>query len=306
MPTPAPAVAPSPRLPSEEPDRRVAEVLRRGFLRRKCGLGGATRGFLRRMYGMARRGSTAADDLLAATLAGLPRDEHGYLLPSGAPIPVSLARVEDSECLNTQIDLQAQRWPTVDRRVLATLWWYSVSQVFLTPTVASLFVTGQALSPRLADVELHWLPDGRVFTARSTAVLDGDSGVRSVAVALRESLELAIPAVARAGARRERPLWAIATDSLANRLLWVGRARGEVARASSLAERLAELIGAPLPAPRYVDVDRRSPRKGHVRFVRRGSCCLVYLEPGESKCASCPRLAPVNRHVLLRAAADFA
>ncbi len=251
-------------------------------------------------------GSTAADELLASTAGGLPREEHGYLLPTGAPIPISFARVDDSEWLDAQIGLQAQRWPSVDRRVLATLWWYSVSQVFLTPTVAALFVTGQALSPRTADVELHWLPDGRVFTAGSLAVLDGGNDVRSVAAALRESFELAIPAVARAGARRERPLWAIATDSLANRLLWVGRARGEVDRATELTVTLTELIGPPMPAPRYVDVERRPPRKGRVRFVRRGSCCLVYLEPNEAKCASCPRLSPISRESLLRTAADFA
>ena len=258
------------------------------------------------MSGVAQVGSTVADELLAATVAGLRPAEHGYLVAAGEPLPVSFALVDDPEWLNTQIVLQAQRWPTVDRRVLATLWWYSVSQVFLTPTVASMLVTGQALSARPADVEMHWLPDGRVFTARSTAVLDRGNDVRSVAAALRDSLDLAIPAVARAGAGRERPLWAIATDSLANRLLWVGRARGEVDRATALAGTLAELIGAPMPAPRYVDVDRRPPRQGQVRFVRRGSCCLVYLEPGEAKCSSCPRLPPSSRQALLRTAADFA
>ncbi|MGI8698639.1 MAG: hypothetical protein ACR2J0_05785, partial [Mycobacteriales bacterium] len=139
---------------------------------------------------MARVGSTAADELLVATVAGLPEGEYGYLLPVGAPIPVSFASVADPDWLDTQIGLQAQRWPTVDCRVLATLWWYSVSQVFLTPTVTSLFVTGQALSPRPADMELHWLPDGRVFTAASMAVLDGGNDVRSVAAALRDSLEM--------------------------------------------------------------------------------------------------------------------
>ena len=249
-------------------------------------------------------GTSAAERVLAATLAGLPREEYGYLLPAGRPLPVCFARVTDARWLDTQIGLQAQRWRSVDRRVLATLWWYSISQVFLTPTIASFLVTGQALSPLPGDVELHWLPDGRVFTARSTAVLEGSDAVESIAAALRDSFDCAIPAVARAGAKRERPLWAIATDSLANRLLLLGRARGEVERAGSLAATLAELIGAPLPSPRYVDVDRRPPGKGHARFVRRASCCLVYLEPGEAKCVSCPRLTPDRRTALLRTAAD--
>ncbi|CAN5293325.1 (2Fe-2S)-binding protein [soil metagenome] len=260
------------------------------------------------------KGTTAADELLAETVAGLPVREHGYLLPTGVPLSVPFARVQDADWLNTQIGLQARRWPTAERRVLATLWWYSVSQVFLTPTIASLFVTGRALSPRPDDVQLHWLPDGRVFTARSTVVLEAGAGekdgaaacLETVAAALRDSFEIAIPAVAGAGARRERPLWAIGTDSLANRLLWVGRAHGEIDRATSLARELVELIGAPMPVPRVVDVDRRPPRTGKARFVRRGSCCLVYLEPGQPKCASCPRLAAQDRRTALESAADHA
>ncbi|MBA3800942.1 MAG: (2Fe-2S)-binding protein [Geodermatophilaceae bacterium] len=255
--------------------------------------------------------ATAAAALLARTLAGMPRDQHSLLVSSGQSQPApfdraSFERVQDVDWLEYQLDLQAQRWPSVDRRVLATLWWYSVSQVFLTPTLASLFVTGCALSPRPADVELHCLPDGRIFTARSTAVLVESDVVDSVAAALRDGLAMAIPEVARAGATRERPLWALATDSLANRLLWLGRTSGAVDRATSLATTLVQLIGPPMPAPRYVDIQRRPPRAGTVRFVRRGSCCLVYLEPGEAKCASCPRISPVSREALLTTAADGA
>jgi len=239
-------------------------------------------------------------------LAGLPPAERSYLIPVGRPIPVRLARVGDAEWLDTQIGLQTQRWPTVDRRVLATLWWYSVSQVMLTPTLASMFVTGQALSPLPVDVGLHCLPDGRILTAESTAVLHGGNPVALVATAVRDTLEIAIPAIARAGANRQPPLWALATDSLANRLLWVGRACADVERATALAATLVNLIGAPMPAPRYVDIGRRPPRTGQARFVRRGSCCLIYLEPSEAKCASCPRLTPATRRELLTTAADFA
>lgn len=272
------------------------------------------------------RGSrSAAAELLRTTLAGLPRSAHGYLVPAGQAQAVALGRVGDAAWLAVQIDLQARRWPSVDRRVRATLWWYSVSQVFVTPTLASLFMTGRALSPRSADVELHRLADGNIFTARSLAVLDDDGAVDDpgndpgggparerhdpvgqVAAALRDSLEFAIPALAAAGAERELPLWAIATDSLANRLLWLGKACGEMDRATALAATIAELIGFPLPTPRYVSVARTSPSSGTATFVRRASCCLVYLEPGEAKCASCPRQTPEQRSAQLSAVANFA
>jgi ferric iron reductase protein FhuF len=91
---------------------------------------------------------------------------------------------------------------------------------------------------------------------------------------------------------RERPLWAIATDSVANRLLALGRAVGDVARATALAAPLAAAVGAPLPVPRYVDV-------GGVPFTRRASCCLLYRVPHEPMCISCPRRPPEERQILL-------
>ncbi len=249
-------------------------------------------------------GTALADAALATTLAGLPEIEHGHLMPSGRPASVPFERISDAAWLDSEVALQASRWPSVNRRVRATLWWYSVSQVFLTPTVASLFVAGRALSPKPGDVLLQRADDGVILTAQSIAVLDGDP-VEATAAALRESLEFAIPLVARAGAGGKRALWAIASDSLANRMLWLGRVRGEVDRATALAVTLADLIGSPLPTPRYLEVPLRAPKEGNARFVRRSSCCLIYFEPDVPKCASCPRHTPAERGTRLRDAADY-
>ena len=97
---------------------------------------------------------------------------------------------------------------------------------------------------------------------------------------------------------RERPLWAIATDSIANQLLALGRALGDVPAVTALAGPLAAAIGAPLPVPRYVDV-------AGARFTRRASCCLVDELPGGSLCTSCPRRPPAERHALLEQAARW-
>jgi hypothetical protein len=95
---------------------------------------------------------------------------------------------------------------------------------------------------------------------------------------------------------RERPLWAIAADSVANQLLALGRALGDVPRATALAASLAAAVGTPLPVPRYVDV-------GRARFTRRASCCLMVELPGGSLCTSCPRRPPEERRALLQGAA---
>jgi hypothetical protein len=178
-----------------------------------------------------------------------------------------------------------------DRRVAATVWWYSASTVLLTPALAGL-VTGVPLSGRLADTSMVFRADGLPVAAVSSA--PGDD----VAADLRETLEVIVAAVAVAGRMGERPLWAIATDSIANQLLALGRALGEVPAATAHAQPLATAIGSPLPVPRYVDV-------AGARFTQRASCCLMVELPGGSLCTSCPRRTPADRHALLEQAARW-
>jgi ferric iron reductase protein FhuF len=208
--------------------------------------------------------------------------------PSGTVVPGPL--LADPDWTAQVLARRALRQRTDDRRVLATVWWYSLSSVLLTPVLAGL-VTGVGLSARLADTRLHVLagvtPVAATTTASSGADLVGD---------LRMAIAAVVAAVAEAGGMRERPLWAIATDSLANRLLALGRAVGDVEAATAVAGPLAAAVGAPLPAPRYVDV-------AGARFTRRASCCLLYRVPHEALCTSCPRRDPVEREVLLADAA---
>ncbi len=184
------------------------------------------------------------------------------------------------------------RYRSDDRRVLATVWWYSLSAVLVTPPLAGL-ATGVPLSVRLPDLSVTLLAGGTPVAAVS-AGRGGD-----VAADLRETLGAVVGAVAEAGGVRPAPLWAVATDSIANRLLALGRALGDVGAVTALAGPLAAAVGAPLPPPRYVDVGPRG-----VRFTRRASCCLLYRLPHEATCTSCPRRTPFERQVLLEDAAD--
>jgi ferric iron reductase protein FhuF len=178
-----------------------------------------------------------------------------------------------------------------DLRVLATVWWYSVSTVLVTPALAGL-VAGVPLSARLEDITLALLPGAQPIAAVASA------GGTDVVADLRAALESVIPAVAEAGRMRARPLWALATDSLANQLLAIGRAVGDVPAATALAGPVAAGIGPPLPAPRYIDV-------GAARFTRRASCCLLYRLPDQPLCTSCPRRPPAERAALLERAARW-
>ena len=218
----------------------------------------------------------------------------GLVPPRGAALlPATL--LADEDWTASRMASGAVARGTDDRRVLATLWWYSASSVLLAPALAGL-VTGVPLSARLPDTTLAALPGGLLIAAVSAAA--GPASPEAAGAQLRESLAPVIGAVARAGRMRERPLWAIAPDSLANRLLDVGRSVGDVAGATALAGPLAGAVGPPLPAPRYVDV-------GGARFTRRSSCCLLYRVPGGPLCTSCPRRRPEERRALLEAAAHF-
>ena len=225
---------------------------------------------------------SGAQAVVAARLPGAAA--LGLLAPPGATA-VPAVRLADAGWTSALLGERAVRARTDDRRVLATVWWYSASSVLLTPALAGL-VTGRPLSARLADTTVWTLAGGLPVAATSTAPAV-DPGAE-----LREAIAAVVGAVAAAGGMRERPLWAIATDSLANRLLAVGRALGDVPRATALAGPLAAAIGAPLPAPRYVDVRGR-------RYTRRVSCCLLYRVPGEPLCTSCPRRPPAERQILL-------
>ena len=209
----------------------------------------------------------------------------GLLPPPGCP-SVPATSLADPGWTAEVLDARAPAQGTTDRRVLATVWWYSASSVLLTPPLAGL-VTGIPLSARLADLTVQVAPGPLPVSA----VADGP-GSGDLAGDLRGALAAVVAAVAEAGDVRERVLWAVATDSLANRLLALGEAVGDVARGTALAAPLARAVGAPLPVPRYEDVGAR-------RFVRRASCCLVDRTPRGSTCTSCPQRPPAERRRLL-------
>jgi ferric iron reductase protein FhuF len=249
-------------------------------------------GLLRPVVRPTRQTAAVSDDGAQAQVAGRVRGAAGLGLvapPSASVVPGVL--LADPAWTAQVLAARAVRQRTDDPRVLATVWWYSVSSVLLTPVLAGL-VTGVRLSARLEDTALHELA-GHVPVAATAAAGNGPD----VADELRTTLAAVVAAVAEAGRMRERPLWAVATDSLANRLLAVGRAVGDVPAATALAAPLAAAVGAPLPAPRYVDVSG-------VRFTRRASCCLLYRVPHEVVCTSCPRREPGHRQVLLEDLAE--
>lgn len=244
-----------------------------------------------------------AQQVLGQTLSAMVSAEHSSLLIGAGASVTPFSRAVDPAWLLEQFPLETSRWRTADPRVLGTLWWYSASVWLQAPSLASLVATGRPLSPRMADLQMHRLPDGRLTGATSSAVLVGDP-ISELGQALGESFAAIIQTIGRVCRINERSLWAVASDSMANRLLWAGRAVGDLDRATALAVPLARAVGAPLPIPSYVDVSAGYGQATQtVRFTRRTSCCLIYAAPSQAKCTSCPNRAPADRHNDLRRAA---
>jgi hypothetical protein len=197
---------------------------------------------------------------------------------------VPATRITEPGWLRAQIGLAARRYGCAPVEVLGTIWWYSASSVVVAPPLHALASTGRAADPALAAITLDLTADGRLLDARSSRQLGG--GLTELGAALGEALHNAIAAVAAVTGAHSPALWAIATDSIANRLLWNG--------APGLASPLVAAIGRRMPAPRYLTF-------GANLVVRRASCCLIY-QVDQPKCVSCPRQLPADRDRRIRAA----
>jgi hypothetical protein len=188
--------------------------------------------------------------------------------------------VTDPEWLAGALSATASRFRLRGTRTPGVLWWYSASSVLLGPPAETYVRGGRVADPALAATTLLLHPDGRVLDARSAGTVD-----RGEAPALVASVvATCVAAVASASGAAPRALWAIASDSLANRVLWAGGGEPDA---------VALAADARFPAPRFTGTG-----SGHV--VRRSSCCLVYEAPGQQKCVSCPRQHPDDRSRRLR------
>lgn len=224
--------------------------------------------------------------MLARTIQRLP-DAASVLVPHPGDASLPATVIRDPEWLAEQVRLRGLIWGIEDRRTLATLWWYSASTWLTGPAIAAHVATGTILDPSLDAMVLHHRPDSRFGGSRSRAVLAG--GVPELAHALRSMIAEVVTALGRYVAR-PAPLWAIASDAIANRYLWAGRqlGDGQESPAGRTAARVVSAAGPELPAPRFVDVPPR-------QFLQRSSCCLLYRVPEKQACGSCPRRDAADR-----------
>lgn len=229
-------------------------------------------------------GLAAAYADIAAPLGEFARTiEHGPEVLPGAVLT-------DPRWLAGRVADTGRRWTHDDPRVNAILWWYSASSSLVAAPLTMLLFTGMAPDPRLERLTVSLQANGYLRAARSDRLL---TSVSAFAEGLREAHGAVIASLAQVSGAAPRALWAIASDSIAGRALDAGRAVGDPVRGCELAR---AVVRPPLLPVRYIDVEGPGDTR---RFVRRGSCCLIYVATSGDKCASCPRRTPADRHTEL-------
>lgn len=217
--------------------------------------------------------------------------------PNAETFPAEV--MASAEWMAERVADTGRRWGSADARVNGTLWWYSASSTLAGAPIATALATGVAAHPRLAGATAFLRPDGYFGGMTSTSSIPVREDLSELATELTVTLTDLIGALTEASGVWSRALWAIVTDSVANRALDAGDACGDRRIGSAFAYRLVDDMrqaGAPMPLPRFVDVERRGRTK---RFTQRASCCLIY-EARQSKCVSCPKRPPADRLAGLR------
>ncbi|QNG19535.1 hypothetical protein G4H71_17215 [Rhodococcus triatomae] len=195
----------------------------------------------------------------------------------------------DPDWMRRRVEDTARRWGSDDARVNGTLWWYSASSTLVAERLAAVLAGRPIPDPDMSPAQCFLRENGYLggmLTTRTTT--PAELGAR-----LTAALTPLIDVLAEVSGASPRALWAITTDSVANRSF--DGSPGDRDRASEVAEKVVadmRAAGAAAPMPRFVDIH---DRWGRIRYTRRSSCCLIYETPGSGKCVSCPRQSPEIR-----------
>ncbi|OZG29565.1 hypothetical protein BH683_009005 [Williamsia sp. 1138] len=212
-------------------------------------------------------------------------------MPDNQPQPRNDSRLlrgtllTDPTWLADRIIDTGRRWDCANARINATLWWYSASSTFVADPIEALLATGRTPTPRLQELRFTLRANGYLATTQSSVTVDGAE--RYSAALIDAYADIITPLAAISGAA-PRALWAIASDSVANRALDAGTALNRIPDASALA---AVLCRPPFIRPRFTTASAETSRHRPcgTPIIRRTSCCLIYQATGGDKCTSCPR-----------------
>ena len=206
---------------------------------------------------------------------------------SAYPDTVPAVLMTDPQWLAARVADTAERWGSADSRVNGTLWWYSASSTLTGIPIGTGMVTGFAADPSLDGGRIFLRDNGYLGGFAAGSVIPISRSVAELGHAMFRSLSPVIEVLAEVSGVRQQALWAIATDSIANRSLDAAGSARE--RGSAFAAGLIDVLRGEnpgIPVPRFVDVGRNESvvrvsnpltpvASGRRRFTQRASCCLI-------------------------------
>ncbi|MGB3771685.1 MAG: (2Fe-2S)-binding protein [Rhodococcus sp. (in: high G+C Gram-positive bacteria)] len=250
---------------------------------------------------VAESALTDAASVVAQTSRSLPWMAEMMAIDPGHGYRLLDSETMDGGLLDAALERAARRWPDVSAATCATLWWYGSSSTVAIVTAAQLLVTGRCVDPRSPRTLVTVGDTGTIGAVTSSTVVDAADAPD----ALADLVETVVRALCRRVPELNAgSLWAVASDSIANRTLDVATAVDRIADAATMSASLTSRARTRrFPTPRFVDVGTEgavaaasddAPVRHTRRFLRRSSCCLVF-EAGEDMCVSCPRRTPADR-----------
>ncbi|ORM36758.1 hypothetical protein BFL43_06010 [Williamsia sp. 1135] len=229
---------------------------------------------------------TNGGDEHSTSTASLMSDNHPPHRNDGRPLRGTL--LTDPTWLSDRITDTGRRWDCANARINATLWWYSASSTFIAHPIEALLTTRRAPAPHLHQLRFTLRGNGYLATTHSSGTVDGAERYSHALVGAYADIITPLAAISGAA---PRALWAIASDSVANRALDAGTALNRIPDACTLA---AALCRPPFIRPRFTTTPpttsaETSRQPSGTPIIRRTSCCLIYQTTGGDKCTSCPR-----------------
>ncbi|WP_419586993.1 (2Fe-2S)-binding protein [Streptomyces sp. Qhu-G9] len=195
--------------------------------------------------------------------------------------------------------LHRYAWPAC---LLITVPWFLLRRV---PRFPVEHVTFQRMPGRIAVRvgEFACLPDDPAAALTGARVVRDEEALRAeVRSAVAEHLEPVLSGFGPRMRRRDRALWAMATDEVVESLWYVAGLLGEQRRATEELERL--FPGTTRPYVGSAGFRETAGPNGECLPTRdRASCCFYYTLDPEDTCANCPRNSEAVRVAKLTAQA---
>lgn len=272
-------------------------------------------------------GSSAIPQEYVRLVGQFPRFQAEVVPPAGVDISESAWETSPA-AVESRIEAGRKLFPMPDAkddtRFQAQLWWWSTCGSILGPTIGAIVADDVApvldwAKWKTFSRDDYWL--GFQAQEFQELVRDDADQLRDYGRQLAKFLEPIANDVSEVSGMKQAPLWAVASDAVANAAVAVGNELMEPWQGClvgyCIVEGMRDLHKVPLP--RFVDVvdgeivdwnvdaalAGEEPEMDVMSHLERATCCMIYHSPDADLCVSCPKHPREVRHSQWIAMADW-